>query len=238
MQRTRLQEEQERRAKLRESEHASAVRLHEHRAAALEEKVAASKADAARLCRAVEEERERGCALEAQLQESREREEGGRRAQARLRVRAAVRCLRGAVLAGAALLSCAQGVQHRMHRIAWLRLRSALHLRALCARARAPGCVSKGELDQALDDLDAQKHEAAAEAQRLERAAADQAAAARERAAREMEQIHGKLQDVLDKKNATIEQLRGSLEAAHKRMAAHEQDMRRHKLELFEQMRW
>lgn len=54
----------------------------------------------------------------------------------------------------------------------------------------------------------------------------------------EMEAIHEKLQGVLDKKNATIQQLRGSLDAAHARMAAHEAEMRRQKLELFEQMKW
>ena len=59
-----------------------------------------------------------------------------------------------------------------------------------------------------------------------------------ERKVVEMGQIHGKLQDVLDKKNDTIGQLREALGAAKAQLAAHEQDMRKHKLELFEQMKW
>ena len=52
----------------------------------------------------------------------------------------------------------------------------------------------------------------------------------------EMEQIHDKLQAVLNKKNNTISQLRSSLEQAHTRLAAHESEMRRQKLELLDQL--
>lgn len=46
------------------------------------------------------------------------------------------------------------------------------------------------------------------------------------------------MQEVLDKKNATIAQLRSALDAAHARIDAYEGDIRKHKLELFEQMKW
>lgn len=54
--------------------------------------------------------------------------------------------------------------------------------------------------------------------------------------AEEMEQIHDKLQAVLSKKNVTISQLRASLEAAHVRLEVHEEDVRREKRQLLEQL--
>jgi hypothetical protein len=89
-----------------------------------------------------------------------------------------------------------------------------------------------------LDDQDAQQHEAKVRLQQLEQSYTEKLSEQRERSAEELGRIHLKLQTVLGKKNNTIEQLRTSLEEANKRLAAHEQDMRRHKLELFEQMKW
>ena len=85
-------------------------------------------------------------------------------------------------------------------------------------------------------ELDQQEHRA--RMQRAAQAADTRLAEYQDRKVTELEQIHAKLQDVLDKKNATIAQLRESLEAAHARLEAHEQEMRKQKLELFEQMKW
>lgn len=83
---------------------------------------------------------------------------------------------------------------------------------------------------------DAQHHKE--QLQRAARDAEQQLAEYQERKVAEMEQIHAKLQGVLDKKNSTIAQLRESLNSANERLARHEHDMRKHKLELFEQMKW
>jgi hypothetical protein len=99
-------------------------------------------------------------------------------------------------------------------------------------------CVAQDELCQSRREREQERHVAAA---RLQAALADADARMQGyqgRKVAEMEQIHSKLQGVLDKKNATILQLRESLEAAHARLAAHEAEMRKQKLELFEQMKW
>lgn len=94
------------------------------------------------------------------------------------------------------------------------------------------------KLNDAQEDWGQERMDFRARMQQLSRDADNQLAEYKERKVLEMEQIHSKLQDVLDKKNATISQMRVSLETAHARLAANEQDMRKHKLELFEQMKW
>jgi hypothetical protein len=56
--------------------------------------------------------------------------------------------------------------------------------------------------------------------------------------AEEMDHIHVKLKDVLQRKNDTVTRLQSSLESAEARIVAYEEQMRREKLRLLEQMQW
>lgn len=96
----------------------------------------------------------------------------------------------------------------------------------------------QGELAESHRDRQADRQHSKQQLQQAAQDADEQLARYQERKVAEMEQIHTKLQTVLDKKNATISQLRESLGCANATLAQHEQDMRKHKLELFESMKW
>jgi len=113
----------------------------------------------------------------------------------------------------------------------------ALRLCACCWPARRL-TVARAQLDLEEKQLEVERERRTCQVHVEEVAADAQARLAeyKDRKVAEMEQIHEKLQAVLGKKNATISQLRASLEQAHLRLAAHEKDVRRQKLELLRSM--
>lgn len=107
-------------------------------------------------------------------------------------------------------------------------LKESRHLEQ-AAQNEVKVCAERLNREQQKHRQDMDDASAAADAQMLE---------LQESRSREMDEIDGKLKDVLQRKNATIQRLQKSLDEANTRIAVYEEEMHREKIRVLEQMKW